>query len=622
MVKEKKIWALTGLRGLAALSVCLGHCGFSLFRVIPSTTLDFLYRTLKVGPNSVQIFFVLSGFLLAFLYPRVTSPLEFIQKRYARFFPLVVVVLLFYSLVTLNLIVGPWYQELFLLLLLSLGFNFLARFGGRFNQSGKLGKAVFWLFASVQLITFLINIIFGQKLLAIVNPFFYKLWGIAANLTVTNLFLRGLPGLVAAFWTLLPELLFYLSFPYLVRPLLNLGKKNGPLVSGLLIILVLKILFNFDDTLRGTAGLFYLNIARMSGFVIGSVIGTIYQSKGWLFQKLIGFFSQTSVNILVLLLFILAQVGDWLWRDGQTIWFNNYYYLFSSLIIGLLVLTLVIPKTLNERLFNNRVLVFCGTVSFPLYLIHSRVLIWLGQITGFFRPLIFSSAWLSVVELLIYLAISLAVSLALHLLVERLPQSWSNEPTKKPWVKKSPVFIFQTSIRFFSFLVPLLLVIWIYTGSYAKTLFLSQHYRLNKSWLFSPQDLRQTKLVFPFQAKSNNLGALTASLWYFQSADTTSKTATEPAVLTFRLFEKGRNQPLFVSERLAYKVESEPNYPFGFPPLANSQNKLYYLELSLQRAQPKDTVFFNNRFGITAAYLSDRGTFLQKFCLLVGNRLL
>jgi peptidoglycan/LPS O-acetylase OafA/YrhL len=62
------------------------------------TPIQATYTTLAAGGNSVQILFVLSGFLMAFLYPTIQKRFGFIRKRYTRIFPVLSVVVIYFWL--------------------------------------------------------------------------------------------------------------------------------------------------------------------------------------------------------------------------------------------------------------------------------------------------------------------------------------------------------------------------------------------------------------------------------------------------------------------------------------------------------------------------------------------
>mgnify|MGYP001763917224 FL=1 len=89
MSTQKAYLSVEGLRGLLALSVCLGHFGLvTLFERV-GLQLNFHY--------AVDLFFVISGLVLArsnyFAAPSISTPL-FLLKRMARLYPLHLITLL------------------------------------------------------------------------------------------------------------------------------------------------------------------------------------------------------------------------------------------------------------------------------------------------------------------------------------------------------------------------------------------------------------------------------------------------------------------------------------------------------------------------------------------------
>jgi peptidoglycan/LPS O-acetylase OafA/YrhL len=98
----KEIRGLTGLRGVAALIVFLDHTRGSLeARGLSLPVPTVVARLFLSGGREVDIFFVLSGFILALIYNRwfrdsllPAAYLDFLRRRFARIYPLHVFMLL------------------------------------------------------------------------------------------------------------------------------------------------------------------------------------------------------------------------------------------------------------------------------------------------------------------------------------------------------------------------------------------------------------------------------------------------------------------------------------------------------------------------------------------------
>src|SRR5689334_10257001 len=82
--QTKRLHALDGLRGIAILMVFFSHINATFISRggLWGATL------FNSGILGVSFLFILSGFLMAYLYPQPKSPVAFLQKRYTRIFPL------------------------------------------------------------------------------------------------------------------------------------------------------------------------------------------------------------------------------------------------------------------------------------------------------------------------------------------------------------------------------------------------------------------------------------------------------------------------------------------------------------------------------------------------------
>lgn len=80
-MRSRTLPALTGLRFVAALSVVLFH-------LLPRQTLaPWAAKTADFGYVTVGVFFVLSGFVLAYAYPGRAEWVPFLRARFARIYP-------------------------------------------------------------------------------------------------------------------------------------------------------------------------------------------------------------------------------------------------------------------------------------------------------------------------------------------------------------------------------------------------------------------------------------------------------------------------------------------------------------------------------------------------------
>ena len=84
---KRRLDVLDGLRGFAIILVFLNHIdSFYIAQAVPSFFKPFIQFLFTSGNLGVTFFFILSGFLMGYLYTN-PSPGEFIERRYARIFP-------------------------------------------------------------------------------------------------------------------------------------------------------------------------------------------------------------------------------------------------------------------------------------------------------------------------------------------------------------------------------------------------------------------------------------------------------------------------------------------------------------------------------------------------------
>ncbi|OGK14298.1 hypothetical protein A3A93_03120 [Candidatus Roizmanbacteria bacterium RIFCSPLOWO2_01_FULL_38_12] len=634
-MRKGRLTGLDGLRGLAALSVVLSHIGFGIASILNIPIVILAYKTLAVGPNSVQIFFVLSGFLMAFLYSKITSVQTFLKKRYARIIPIYAVVVIFLGILRI-MELQAWYQQFFVLISLAVFFYISWKIISRFDKKGIIGNLIFYSFIVLQISLLIFNFFITPKLVEnhhfLISDLQKEIIFLLSNLTLTTQIVRDVGGYSTVFWTLAAELYFYLLYPFIAIPLINLGKRYGFMVGAIIVIATTKIIFDLDDVMRGLFAMSSINIARTCGFIVGVLIGTIYESKSTLWKKLEGIFSKFWINILILIAFILIQAGDWSVRDGQSIWFMNRYYLLSSWIFGLTIIAVIIPNTLIQKIFSHKILVFFGLISYSLYLTHINVSSWVHPITGFFSPFIPNQRLYYLFEFSAFIMINVLISYILYTLVEALyfqskAKSVGKNNARNQNEKFSPVsknFRLWTIAHVGGLII---LIMWLYTGNYTPTLFVAHHNFQNTSisdyFVSKKFSLLETGPIrTTINAKYDNLSVVTMRLWYYKNAQVTRTKNKNPAILYFRLYEKNSSKPIFESSRSAFEIEGEPNFPFGLNTLTDSVNKKYSIELQLVGGSKEDDILVNlSPASIVTTYTNEKSEILKKPYKLVFNRL-
>jgi peptidoglycan/LPS O-acetylase OafA/YrhL len=103
--KRASLPALTSIRFFAAMYVVLFHCAIPHFIAMPAV----FARVFDSGYTGVTLFFSLSGFILAYNYPRVSSPPDFWISRFARIYPVYALSLVVYLIIV---VVNPTERHL------------------------------------------------------------------------------------------------------------------------------------------------------------------------------------------------------------------------------------------------------------------------------------------------------------------------------------------------------------------------------------------------------------------------------------------------------------------------------------------------------------------------------
>ena len=319
--------SLTGLRGIAALFVFVFHYGY----FNPGIRLDLsvpvigkaLQFPLGFGFAGVDLFFVLSGFLLALPFARASltrseqQPLaQYYKRRLLRVFPA------YYAQLTIILIIGAWF--------------------------------ITWQPLS------------GVSLLAHLFMFFNIGW-------------EPVRPMVGIWWTLPVELSFYLLLPF-IASFMRPARWLVFLLGGILLSILYR-LWSADHFAAAPEGAVFLAASHLPGslpeFLLGASAALLIQ---WLDLRSI---KRPAVWILDGLFLVgVALATVWFWKvilpHGSIYWSGHWSMVIAPLALGLplslMVFSLYLGSRIGRLLFANPVVYFLGLISYSLYLWHFVVL--------------------------------------------------------------------------------------------------------------------------------------------------------------------------------------------------------------------------------------------------------
>ena len=320
----ERVKELDGVRGLAILLVILYHVGPYAEEFTGSPILVSIYNSMQIGWLGVDIFFVLSGFLITDILLRAREKQNYFKNFYARrilrIFPV------YYVVVGLLLILLPSLETT----------------RGIQEQSS-------WLF-----------FVFYQQ-----NWLYILQRPVSAYLTVT--------------WSLAIEEQFYLIWPTVVKWLDN---KKLVIVTSVAFIFSLGLrLFishlpldlNYAEKIN-----YYATFTRLDGLMVGALIAIVYQSQAWKVW-LRRFAWPVFGSSLLALIYILTgkSVEPFSKNVMVTTWSFSALALFGGSLIVLL-------KSLSENnwlriIFRNGILGFFGKYSYAMYLVHAPIIFFLNH---------------------------------------------------------------------------------------------------------------------------------------------------------------------------------------------------------------------------------------------------
>lgn len=310
--------ALTALRFVAAALIVVEHSAGN-FGFPDDLGSPF------VLDQAVSFFFILSGFILTYVYPTLPTPAipRFLRARIAR--------------------VWPGHVAAFLLLLLVAGTR-----AGRGDGHG-IGIT-------------LANLTLVQSWIPVKASFF-------SYNTVS--------------WSISTELGFYLLFPLLIRNWERSWRWKLPLA--LLLVAGLVTLINVthlpaSSGLRET-GLLYVNpLGRAFEFTLGMTAALWYQwlARHMILSRIVG--TVVEIGVLILVVTCMVNSAGWAARAGSVSWIGTAGAFWlkeigcTCIAFAALIVVMALGKGAVSRALASPPCVLLGEISFAVYLLHPVVL--------------------------------------------------------------------------------------------------------------------------------------------------------------------------------------------------------------------------------------------------------
>ena len=301
---RENIQTLTGLRGVAAIwvvlfHVCFGEADGYLPGFYEKIQWGFGKNIILHGVYAVDIFFVLSGFILTYVHrqefvTRLTlhGIANFLLLRLARIYPM--------HLVVVVVLIG----------------------------AAALG---FW----------------DQKVISYGD--------VLRNITLTNMWVD--PSLNTPAWSVSAEWLAYLCFPIIIKLLVPIQRRDFQLLAIFFLVTVYPMSIQFFQW-QWEWHYSWIAMARvLNGFILGCMMFGVQKH----FDIYNDSFRASRWCLAFVLVFMVLLV-------------LRLQIVFLYPLIPCIIVTLANAQTGIARVFRNKIVVFLGTISFGIYMVHYPVL--------------------------------------------------------------------------------------------------------------------------------------------------------------------------------------------------------------------------------------------------------
>ena len=319
--RQSRILEVDGLRGLAISLVLFYHYFGSTVQRQPHTLLAYLFAPFRLSWSGVDLFFVLSGFLIGGILLDARKSTNYFKVFYTRRFFRIV----------------PIY---FVLLLTFVGFWLAVGSSAQPVFSGILaGTMPFWTY-----------------------PLFIQNFWLAAAGTFGT-------GWLAPTWSLCVEEQFYLTLPSIVR-FFSRRALIGFVISGIAAAPLFRMIL-YRSSPTGWIGSDVLLFCRADALLFGVLCALLFRSRRWS-RRISGssyWFPGLLLTLLGLAVF-LTKIGPDFWRV-ELVSFG--YTSLAALYACLLLFVCTRPAHFLAAVARWRVLRWLGSIAYGTYLFHMPI---------------------------------------------------------------------------------------------------------------------------------------------------------------------------------------------------------------------------------------------------------
>lgn len=581
---SSRLAPLDGLRGIAIIAVILNHIPLGIWSSsLPIYLRPILDIFLAGGKTGVCILFLLTGFLMSWLYPHPTSAVTFWSRRYARLFPSFLVMVISLSIIKNNNL--PIWTQLLLVLGIASFARILWEIFLKVNTKFSVGRMLTAGFISLQIS---VALWYSFYLLKIPSPIFYQTWDKNLQIFITGLingtltlpFGNYVGQIDGVYWSLVTEVSFYLFYPILFVPVFTyINHQKSLLWKTILAISTLPFCWSLYLISQRTSG-FSLMIPHLYiYFIAGVAIGS---NLSWFQKQILRYSFMFSRPWLLFITFFVLFSGPLFYS-----FIHKLYQPWVGLILvfpmSLLVVVLTVEESSWGKFFDQKWLTVLGKYSYSLYLTHSLCI----EIS---QKIISPNSVVNGVSLTVLVfAASLCLSWCLFQIIEKpyysLPKLINaNVALQKPSSKIIIIFsVISLIVTYLSFRPPVSL----FTYVSAKT--------PDKPVYLFPNQPHQVM----FTGQYNNLGMITSHVLNIKSGQAVSS-------LSMRLLDSQNNQ-ISQSNFSPGEIIENRFHPFGFPVQFDSLDKKYTLKYLLVSDDPQSQVeIITSESTLNSVYFADK----------------